>query len=453
MLTKTRASIASVILLTVITQSLAGCSWLFPRAAPVSNPQTLYVWPKATCPAKNGHAGQLGSSLINLIGGNAIGTVAGIFASSLTVAAAADKSGFQANGSTAEFYSYAQLNPDKKTYTISEPSCYVVALTHPIAAGEAVEKDAEGHAITDWCEAPDFATSVGVSCTNGLEIVKDVSQSGGPLDMPTGRMMLAKPSFYAEINLQSSQFSSSTTAYTVALPRVESIFYPKSLLGGAIENNKSKHLALTVTFANPAPASGGVDYFKAASIAVDIFDIKPGATFDLDMVNRNLQTYWTLVPIEQMPNDILYKDFQKKPVSGPFRPINISSSLHEVGDPSVFLQSLAGAFASPNSTQAFTTAISNTVLPQGELLNAQNDGALQGAVGKYYSAVATYQTACATLRSDLSTGVAAKIPADRSNLNGAKFAAQSAFTAIKAAQLQSHDNNIPVEQSLSCPGT
>ncbi|OOG47686.1 hypothetical protein [Rhodanobacter sp. C01] len=455
MFTKTRGFVAPIVLSMAILQCLMGCSRVLPRAASLASPPTLYVWPETTCPANGGNAGEFGSSLINLIGGDTIGTIAGLFASSLTAAAAADKSGFQATGNRAEFYAYAQWDRDKKSYSISEPMCYVIALTRPIESGDPGVRDAAGNTITDWCGDPEFAASVGASCTDGRAIVTRISQSSGPPETPTGRLTLVKPSFYAEIELQSSQFAGNATSYTVVLPTVASIYYPKSLLGGWFENSKSKHLSLAITFTNPAPVSGSVDYFKAAAVAVDIFDITPGATVDLAVVNRHLQTYWTLVPIESMPLHVVYNETgQKDPISGPFRPINITSSLHEVGDPSAFLQSLAAAFASSSSTQALSTAVSNAVLPQGQLLSAQNESAFQSAVGKYYSAMATYQTDCETLKTDLgSPASAAKLPADRANLTGAKFAAQSAFTAIEAAQLQSPGNAMPTNQTLSCPGT
>lgn len=451
MISKIARWLARSLLCAGLIPGLSGCGILIPAPASVSNPETVYVWPESACPTDAAHAGTLGTSLINLIGGDAIGAVASVLTSSLTAAAAADKAGFSATGNRTQYYSHASWNDDKKAYSIGTPSCYVVALTRPVAqSSDALTPG--GQPMTSWCDDPDFAKAVGPSCTDGKSILAQISRWDGPGKDASNKLTLVKPKFYVEINLQGSKFTPITTGYSLTMPVVHAIYYPSSLLGSAIENGRSKHLSLAITFANPAPAIA-TDYFKAAALAVDILDIRPGTQFDLELLNQNTQTFWALIPTVQMPSGIAYSDLSGKNIDGPVGPVNITANLHEVGDPSVFLQAVAASFGSSSTTQALTTALGNAVLPQGDVLSAQNDSTFQGAVGKYYSAVASYQSACTALTADLaSASGAVKVPADRSALMAAQYAAQSAYSSAKAAQMQSAGGNLPSAQALSCPG-
>ena len=422
----------------VICLPTMGCS-LLPHAASVSDPPTLYVWPESRCPSLNVNAGALAVAGENLLGGDLIGAAVGAIASSLTAAAAADKAGYQVSSNSATFYQSALWDPAKKTYQPQAPFCYVIALAKPSAT--------QG---TDWCTDPDFKSSLGASCTNSPGLITSLSKNQGLFNPPDGTLPLTVPSFYAEIELQSSA-ADATANYFVVKPQIAAIYYPHSLLGGVFEEGRSKQISITINFINPTPLTA-TDYYKASTVGMLIYNIKPGKTISISDVSNNTQTAWTLVPIEKVPAGVQYKNNDGVSIGGPFRPINITATVHELGDPNVFLQALALSFASTSSTSGITTALGNAVLPQGQLAQKQNDSTLQSNIGKYYAAVSSYQTACATLQSDKNNPTnASKIPADKSSLESAQYNVQSAYTAASASALQSTVETLPAQQTLTCP--
>ncbi len=417
----------------------AGCS-LLPHAASASDPPTLYVWPEPLCPSGNQHGGELVTATQNLLGGDLIGAAVGVLASSLTAAAAADKAGYQVSSTRSIYYQTAEWSAAGNKYNATAPTCYVVALSKPDAVGK------------DWCTDPAFKTALSDTCGHGGSVVTVLSTTQGlPNPQPT-TLPLTVPTFYAEIALEpTSDPRPSAQTFKIVQPRIAAMYYPHSLLGGVFEQNKKEHVALTLAFSNPNPNSKA-DYYKAASVALDIYNIKPSNNLTPGDIGNNTQTAWALVPIETVPNGLSYQDASGNPADGPFEPVTVTASIHEVGDPNAFLQALTGAFASSTSTNGATNALSNALLPQGQLTQEQNDSTLQGNIGKYYTAVASYKSACVTLRTDENTPAnASKVAADKATLSAALYNAQSAYTTASASALQSNAASLPAQQSLSCP--
>jgi hypothetical protein len=427
---------------------LSACGSL-PKLQSAADPTSLYVWPQTTCPSQTSHAGVLGAIGLEL-GTDVISGLVGVLASSLTNAAAADKNGYQMTTNSAVFYDYARYDVGAAKYMLAPPSCYVVAVAKPSKATQ------------QWCSDPKFSAAVDSSCTAaGKAIINSLSASPYPASSAKS-WSLGMPSLYAEIELVESPYSSSPPQFKVVAPIIAAIYYPKPLIGGAIENGKPRHLSIAITFVNPSIGTGqavvggnATDYFKGAAIAIDLLGITPGPKVDLDEVSSNLHTAWTTVPVDTLPADMS----QAAKNSVPFKPISLTASLHEVGDPNVFLQAFAASFGSQSSTTAITNAIAGAVLPPTGATVAQNKSTYESAQSKYLSAVSTYQTACVKQQTDLadaksgsSTALKSKaaLPPDQTALDSAKIGADATYAAWQAAQLQV-GGTATQEQVLHCP--
>lgn len=428
---------------------LSACNTL-PKLQSVADPTSLYVWPQTTCPSQTAHAGVLGAVGLQL-GTDVISGLVGVLASALNNAAAADKQGYQMTTSSAVFYDYVQYDPGSKSYSLASPTCYVVAVTKPAKS-----------APQSWCSDSNFSKSVPKSCSPaGNAIINSLATTPYPAT-DAKSWPLALPIFYAEISLNESPYSSSPPQFKVVAPTIDAIYYPHPLIGGRIEEGKPRHVSLAITFVNPSvgtgPSSAGnnpTDYFKGAAVAIDLLGITPAPKVDSDEVASNLHTAWTIVPVDTVPSGMTYKDNSP----GPFKPISISATLHEVGDPNVFLQAFAAAFGAQSSTTAITSAIAGAVLPTSDLAATQNKSTYESAQSKYLAAVSTYQSACAKLQTDLvnsksasSTAAQSKaaLPADTTSLESARVGADATYAAWRAAQLQV-GGAATQEQVLKCP--
>lgn len=443
---------------TVITGLLSACS-LFPRTQSVSDPASVYVWPTSECPSAVKHAGVLGAALGSSLATDAVSTITTMVANALAAAAAADKNGYQLSTNGAVFYDSlvwgnkmvnGKAVVDGKGQPVREarvlpPVCYVVAVARPKSGA------------TSWCDQQDFVSAVGSSCTGTGRSILDDLQNKPNRVLTSFQYPLDLPLFYAEIFLEPSGYAGSTTSTSIVAPTIVSTYYPKSLLGGAIEQGKPKHLSLTITFSSPVQPSSNSngpvnDPFKGATVNLDILGVTPGPDASASEMASNSHTTWAIVPIDAVPDTTAYHDMLTgQPAPGPAKAVSVTASIHEVGDPNAFLQAFSSSFGSQSSLSSLNTAISAAISPVSTVAAANNSASYSTAESKYLTAVSTYQAECVTLKGD-ETGALPKVPADRSLLQADLVAADAAFASWQAAQLQyPSSGGVPVKTALTCP--
>jgi hypothetical protein len=432
----------------VVAAFLSACNTL-PKPQPVADTTSLYVWPQSACPSEAAHAVFLGAVGLQL-GSDVVSGLVGVLASALNSAAAADKNGYQMITNSAVFYDYVQYDSGKNAYTLASPSCYVVAVAKPAKSAQS------------WCSDVSFNAAMPKSCSGaGSAVIDNLAANPSPSG-DAEVWPLALPSFYAEIGLNESIYSGSPSQFKVVTPTIDAMYYPHPLMGAGVEEGKLHHLSIAITFVNPSigtgQSTGGsnvTDFFKGADVAIDLLGVTPGPKIDLQEVDSNLHTAWTSVPIDTIPSRMAYKGN----ISGPFKPISVSATLHEVGDPGVFMQAFAAAFGAQSLTTAITNAIAGAVLPPSAATDAQSKSTYQSAQSKYLAAVSSYQTACVKQQTDVADGKSgsstvaksrAAVPADDTALESTKVGADAAYAAWQAAQLQA-GGAATKEEALHCP--
>jgi hypothetical protein len=141
---------------------------------------------------------------------------------------------------------------------------------------------------------------------------------------------------------------------------------------------------LNLTLSMTAPGS---EAFKAASVALTLTGITPGAQIPAEVL-VNAQTGWSALPTPP-PGEI------KEP--GGHFPVTLVATIHEVGEPSVFLAAFAKAVAA--STADMSKAIGGAVLPAGRAAAEQQANTNIASYSAAYSAAlksnADYLAACA----------------------------------------------------------
>jgi hypothetical protein len=219
------------------------------------------------------------------------------------------------------------------------------------------------------------------------------------------------PEFYAEIGFDSSGYE------TVVRPRVAALYYPKSLLDPS--SSAKRTLSLSLTFS--APVNG--DALKAASVAITLPGIAPGAVANEALANA--QTAWSSLPVIK-PGENLTKE-------GSYLPITIATTLHEVGEPNVFLAAFSKSLSA--STGDISKAIGNAVLPAGQAAAAQQ---AQTNVANYNSAYA------AALKSNADyLAACAKGPSSAADKQAAEALYYSVLAARQKAAVAAASANLP----------
>ncbi len=303
---------------------ISGCSFL-PHTASQVDTRSVYVWPEQRCPSEVERLKI--APVVTAVGGifasNLVSAFVGIPATALNEAAAADKAGFTAAGINARFY-YRGVEVGKKIIP-SPPRCYVLAYTKPVSEQKS------------WCDDIEFKTSMGDTCKNGKDIL-DGLQEEKPSPKP-----LAVPDFYAEIGVEAVAYNS------IVLPKIVALYYPKSLLQPA--SDKPRTININLTMISPT----NVDAIKSAQVSMILRGITPGANISADGL-FSVETGWTNLPAIKMS-----KNDPPIQIDEPYLPVTISATLHEVGEPSVFLAAFAKSFS--NSMADYTRAITNAILP------------------------------------------------------------------------------------------
>jgi hypothetical protein len=410
----TKANPLSIAILSLLTW-VAGCG-LLPKAPSVADPKSVYAWPIAACPSAPPAvqpaffapalvAGLAGTLLSDLVSG-----VVGVPVAAIQAAADADKNGFKASGQNARLY-FPIVTVDQSTSpptsAFSPPKCYIVAYTK-------FEKLSGSATAQRWCDDPGFSAGVPSACT-----ASGKSRLDG-FGTPTGFSNIAPavPDFYAEIELDASDYA--LTGQEVVRPRVIAVYYPHSL----IEPASSKPRTVTVGLNLTSPGAPSSDPIKGASVSVVLQGITPGAAVSTEAL-ASQQSAWIVMPTT---NDTL-GTHALPTQSGPFYPVNISTSLTEIGDPSLFLAAFAKAVGSSATdlskdiVSAIPTIPTAATQQQAQTSLATLNKAIataEGDRGKYLAACIpppTTEAAKSNARSAYYTVIA-----DRQSANSAAFA-------------------------------
>ena len=354
---------------TALLALLLGACSLLPRLPSVTDTHTVYAWPLDRCPsiqqANAVERAGLFAPIASILAGDLISALVGVPAQALANAAEADKKGFTAAGTNARYYYRATLDAQNKL-KVSIPGCYVVAYAQP---GDAVS----------WCENKSFNTGAESSCTNGKSLIESLHAKDrlrNQTEPPT--KPLAVPEFYAEIAFDSSGYD------PIVRPRLVALFYPKSLLDPHSGRKRTVSIGLTLT----SPAA--TDALKAAAIAITLPGVTPGEKIPLGVL-VNAQTAWTSLPIIKLGDSVSITE------PGGYLPVTISSQIHEVGDPSLFLAAFSKALT--GSTGDISKAINSAILPAGQAAAEQqaqtNLAAFHSAHSAALKSNADYLTSCA----------------------------------------------------------
>jgi hypothetical protein len=203
---------------------------------------------------------------------------------------------------------------------------------------------------------------------------------------------------------------------SLVIPKAVVMYYRNSLL--TKDSRKSRALTITIAssqltgYSDTAAASAAqgqaagatkVETSAAAkagllnvNFAITLNAVQPGAKpQDADLAPYPPQVF--LVPglrdsvkLSQLPQDPHSLALDRVPV-------NVTATVHEIGDPSLFLAALVGATQSAGSD--YSKAIVSAVLPPpGTQTLAQlvqkNNASVMGAVGSYWKDLASYQKEC-----------------------------------------------------------
>lgn len=300
---------------------MASCSYL-PQTASQVDQRSIYVWPVKQCPSEpTEKIAPVIAAIGSILASNLVSGFVSIPATALTAAADADKNGFNAMGINPIFY-YTGANNNQLT----PPACYVLAYTKPADQPKS------------WCDNAEFKSSLTSTCQNGVSLLDNIQKETKPVHIP-----LEVPDFYAEIKLEKSNYDN------IVLPRVVALYYPKSLLQP--ESNKPRTISINLTMNSPTKENE----LKNTQIALTLSGITPGANTSATNLYAS-QASWASRPVIKPT-----KDDPKIIEGNPYLPVTIVATLHEIGEPNVFLAAFAKAFSS--STNEYTKTITNAVVP------------------------------------------------------------------------------------------
>ncbi|MEO6918636.1 MAG: hypothetical protein ABI171_06455 [Collimonas sp.] len=420
---------------------LTGCS-LLPVTPSVSEPPLAYVWPLNRCPSdlvpktyaeqhqkpQEFVLGIFAGALANVALGEVTSTIFGIPSQILSQAAKADKDGYTVSSTNSRlYYSEVTDTTDPKYGTklqrLAPPACYVIAIykSPDVVLGNAAS----------WCDNKILANTVPDSCKNGKDML-----DGLPLTSPTGEGFvkqfglttknLTPPDFYIEVGFDevaevygkaasgataksaatgagaaAPVATSTTVRASIALPRAKALYYPTSLQTKA--STKKRQITIGIVLSQVAtyvPSDQGKARVTSneaekggllnVNFTLALNAEKPGATAADAKVAAYPQA-WVLIP--GLHDDV---DVPVPSSSSPLTPaeealnrvpVNVTVSVHEVGNPSIFLAALANATQTAGTD--YSKSIVAAVLPQPGTLNAQQtdlkNQASVSALGASYS--------------------------------------------------------------------
>lgn len=315
---------------------ISSCNSYLPHEASQIDQRTVHVWVERECPSDidKKRVGPLVAALGGILLSNVVSGIVGIPGAALSAAVEADKNGYTAAGISARYY-YEKQGKNKPDI----PQCYIVAYVKP------TDKE------TSWCENEGFKSSVGKTCEDGRALLISLQK-----EKPHPQK-LDVPDFYTEIRLDPSEYPN------IALPKIVALYYPKSLLQPISKDPRTITISLktsslgqkkTLRSATATPDTSNKEASKDDGIKIIISGVIPGEKISVD--NLAVQTGWVNLPVVDLPqNNLQPKNWQR------YSPVNIISTVHEVGEPSAFLAAFAKAFS--GSSGEYSKAVSSSVFP------------------------------------------------------------------------------------------
>jgi hypothetical protein len=410
-----RAYRIRVLCVPFIALTVACCGTL-PKAASVTDPRAVYAWTAPACPSGDVVAPAVLPAILAALAAPAltdlVSGLVGIPISAIQAAAAADKNGYSATGQNPRyFFPSVKVDPAGSPPKFTSPGCYVVAYTKYVA-------NPADPSAQSWCANAAFSAALPMACTT--EDGKARLKSLGPaLNVPTGYGP-SVPDFYAEIEIHPSNYVSN--AAWVGVPQVIAMYYPRSLLEAASKKPRTITITLTVT---SGAGAGSTDPTKTASAGVVLANVVPGDSIAQDSL-ASQQSSWVSVPriLSLGSND-------PPPTNGaPYYPVNIATSLKEIGNPSAFLQAFASAVNSSSSdyTKAIVNTISPTAIAAAQQQAASNSAAAMAASAQAFADLGKYLTSCSPAPTTAAAKASAQgayqtVLADRQKANAAAMTA------------------------------
>jgi len=422
---------------------LSGCALL--SAAPsASEPPIAYVWPLDRClsdPAPQTYAqanggdrllavGGLGGALASVALGEAASTLFGIPSQVLSQAAKADAAGYSVTSTNARFYYTDVTDTTDPKYgaslrRLAPPACYVIAVYR--------SPDVARVKAASWCEAGSaFSSAAPETCKNGkdqLDALTLASPIGGRTAMTTKDIL--PPDLYVEVGFdelaevygksngakaaqagasQASQAPASKAS--IVWPKAKVLYYPASLQTKGSDRKRQLTIGVVLsqvtTYASSSQGTARVTANSAEEAG--LLNVNFTLTLNAEAPGPNasdpkIAAYpqgWAFIPGLHDTIDVAVPT-GGSPALSPGEdalnrvPVNVVASVHEVGDPSVFLAALAGATQSAGSD--YSKAVVSAVLPPPGTLNAsqtdsKNQAAVSALAGSYSKDLASFWKEC-----------------------------------------------------------
>jgi hypothetical protein len=396
--------------------TLVCCTTTLPKTASVTDPRAVYAWTAPACPSGQVVAPAVIPAIVAALATPAltdlVSGLVGIPISAIQAAAAADKSGYSASGQNPRyFFPSVKVDPaGKDPPKFTSPGCYVVAYTKYVV-------NRADSSAQSWCADASFSAALPEACTEDGKA--RLGKLGPALNVPGGYGPRV-PDFYAEVEIHPSTYVSN--AAWVGVPRVIAMYYPHSLLEAA--SKKPRTVTITVTLTSGAGA-GSSDPTKTASAGVVLANVVPGDPITQDSLAAQ-QSSWVSVPrtLSLTSND-------PPPTNGaPYYPVNIATSIKEVGDPSAFLQAFATAVNSSSSdyTKAIVNTISPAAIAAAQQQAASNSASAMAASAQAFTDLGKYLSSCSPAPTSAAAKAAAQgayqtVLADRQKANATAMTA------------------------------
>lgn len=299
--------------------------------------------------------------------------------SALARAAEADKSG-RATQRTVPAYLYTIVRPSDSgdPGVIDAPGCLVTSLA-----------DSPPKA---WCAHPPLSNSE--ACIGQLTVDSAIK----PVFAVPPPVGTSKPAFYAEILLVPSNDA------VGIMPMLVALYYPSGLHDSKkFKGNRPRDLSITVSAAGPGGEA------SLSSVNVILKDLIPSERLVVRKVKRGSGGSLTDVsPDSTLDKAIvpLWHAVAKAPVKASGKkgesifPVNLSVEVREIGEPNIYLQALAAAFA--KNKDLLTSEARSALIPSvaaaeeksAEEVKLASEATFNTAVADAFKAEPSLQVAC-----------------------------------------------------------
>lgn len=323
-----------------ITLGLTGCETLSSKATVADSPP-VHTWLLESCPSADAEGEEVKSQVtVKSTAVPALLIAAGVdflfsrAKAALAEAAERDRKGEATDGTNAGYLWWkSRFKSDGKEIDLRRPvGCLAVAISETAPAAwckiDGPFKTANAAAI----ESVQKARSNFCDHIAGLIDESDGNDSAPSLQ-PTQRGD-ALPKFYAEIRLMPSRDARGL------YPKLQLLYYPAGIHGGKFKSDKPRDVVVTAAGVSPGGENG-------LSPVLMTF---PGLSPSKDDL-RVAENVVVVTPLWAAPAAYA-ADYPVPADPGPFFPVNVSSSVREVGKENVFLQAFAEIFAAQSDARA-----------------------------------------------------------------------------------------------------